>query len=214
MAAVLACWATLAGGCGSSDDTDTLAGPSTFVTEAPTSSSPGSTRPTVTVPFTFPPKDTTPFSAGEGTFTITGDQQATGRFSAPSCPGITVTGSRGVVASLVFVSNVGLASAKRWVLDLAGMSPGETTFPEPGGFNQTPPRRVRLSVESVGQVLTWGTNAAGEGTVTGTVTAKAPDARSGSFDLQLGFAGSEGSTVPLESHGPVQIKGDWECPER
>ena len=196
--------------CGS-DDTGTASGPSTFVTEAPSASSPVTTRPIVTTPFTFPPRDTTPFAPGKGTLTVTGDQQATGQFSSTSCPGIRVTEPRGVIASLAFVSNPGLASAKRWVVDLAGMSPRSTTFPEPGGFNQRPPRRIRLSVESIGQVLTWGTTADGEGTVTGTVTANAPDAKSGTFDLQLGFAGSEGNTVPLSSHGPVQIKGDWDC---
>jgi hypothetical protein len=197
---------------GSSDDSGTVAGPATTgSTEAPASTGPTTSVP-LTTPFTFAPRDTTAFAPGQGTLTVSGDQQATGQFSSTSCPGIRVTAPRGIQASLAFVSNPGLASAKRWTLDLAGMSPGQTTFPEPAGFNQIPPRRVRLSVEILSQVLTWGTTAAGEGTVTGTVTAKVADAKSGSFDLQLGFSGSEGNTVPLSSHGPVQIKGDWSCP--
>ena len=202
--------AAIATACG--DDTgDDFVEPTTTSTDPTASTNPTTSVP-LTTPFTFAPRDTTPFAGGEGTLTITGDQQATGQFSSTACPGIRVTPQRGVQASLVFASNLGLASARRWVLDLAGMAPGETRFPEAAGFNQVPPRRVRLSVEAIGQVLTWGTNAAGEGMVTGTVTASEPDAKSGSFDLQLGFSGSEGNTVPLTSHGPVQIKGDWSCP--
>ncbi|MDQ3980617.1 MAG: hypothetical protein M3314_13855 [Actinomycetota bacterium] len=196
-------------GCG--EGGDDVVEPTTTSSD-PTASTDPTTSVPLTTPFTFAPRDTTPFAAGDGTFTIAGDQQATGQFSSTACPGIKVTPERGIQASLVFVSNVGLGSARRWVLDLAGMRPGETQFPEPGGFNQIPPRRVRLSVQALGQVLTWGTNAAGQGTVTGTLTASAPDAKSGSFELELGFSGSEGNTVPLTSHGPVQIKGDWECP--
>ena len=214
LSALLASLLTLstAGACGS-DDTDTVALPTTASTEVTATSNPTTSVP-LTTPFTFAPRDTTPFAPGEGTFTVTGDQQATGQFSSTSCPGIKVTPQRGIQASLAFVSNPNLASARRWVVDLAGMSPGETTLPEAGGFNQIPPRRVRLSVEMLGQVLTWGTNAAGEGIVSGTVTTKAGDAKSGSFDLQLGFSGSEGNTVAPTARGPVQIKGDWSCPER
>ena len=216
MGAALACLLSLTPACGSdSDQTATSQGPATTATlDSPTSGPPASPATTVplTTPFTFAPRDTTPFSPGEGTMTVTGDQQATAQFSANSCTGITVTAPKGVLAALVFVSNPNLASSRRYLLELAGISPGSTTFPEPAGFNQIPPRRVRLSVESIGQVLTWGTNAAGEGTVTGTVTAKVTDAKSGAFDLQLGFAGSEGNTVPPGSRGPVQIKGSWSCP--
>jgi hypothetical protein len=104
------------------------------------------------------------------------------------------------------------APARRYVLDLAGISPGATTFPEPAGFNQVPPRRVRLSVESGGDFLTWGTTAAGTGTVSGTVTTRVGGARSGTFDLQLGFAGSDGGTVPATARGPVTVSGGWNCP--
>ena len=211
LSALLTCLFALTAACGSSDDTDLSAEPTTTSTDPTASTNPTTSVP-LTTPFTFAPRDTTPFAPGEGTLTVTGDQQATGQFSSTSCPGIRVSAPRGVQASLGFLSSPNLASARRWVLDLAGMPPGETTFPEPGGFNQIPPRRVRLSVEIIGQVLTWGTNAAGEGTVTGKVTATAPDAKSGTFDLHLGFAGSEGNTVPLSAHGPVQVKGDWRCP--
>jgi hypothetical protein len=213
LSALLICLIALATACGSSEDTDTVVEPTTTSIDPTASTNPTTSVP-LTTPFTFAPQDPTPCAAGEGTFTITGDQQATGQFSSTSCPGIRVTPQRGVQASLVFVSNIRLASARRWVLDLAGMSPGETTFPEPAGFNQIPPRRVRLSVEAIGQVLTWGTNAAGEGTVTGTLTAEAPDAKSGTFELELGFSGSEGNTVSPSSRGPVQIKGDWSCPKQ
>ena len=211
--ALLTCLVALAGlaaACGS-DGGEDVAEPTTTTLDPTVSTEPTTSVP-LTTPFTFAPRDTTPFAGGEGTFTVTGAQQATGQFSSTSCPGIRVTPQRGIQASLVYASNLGLASARRWVLDLAGMAPGETTFPEPGGFNQAPPRRVRLSVEALGQVLTWGTNAAGEGTVAGTVKAEAPDAKSGAFDLQLGFTGSEGNTVPLSTHGPVQVKGEWRCP--
>ena len=213
LVALVACLTVLAvAGCGGSDDGDLSAEPTTTAFDPTVSTNPTTSVP-LTTPFTFAPRSSSPFTPGEGTLTVAGDQQATGQFSSASCSSISVTAPRGVLAGLVFVSNSGLASARRWSLDLAGMSPGQTTFPEPAGFNQIPPRRVRLTVEITSQVLVWGTTAAGEGTVTGTLTTKTPNAKSGSFDLQLGFSGSEGNTVPLSAHGPIQIKGDWTCPE-
>lgn len=163
-----------------------------------------------TTPFTFQPRPTAPFVAGQGTLTVNGDIQAIATFSRSSCNGITVTKPNGVLASLAFVSDAGSPSAKTYVLDVAGVSPGRTAFPEPEGFNQVPPRRIRLSVDGP-DPLTWGTTAAGQGTVSGTLTAKIADARSGTFDLQLGFAGSERGTVPLSAHQPVRVAGSWDC---
>ncbi len=97
------------------------------------------------------------------------------------------------MASLAFVSDPGQPTARRWVLDLAGLSPGTSTFPEAAGFNQLPPRRIRLSAEALGQVLSYGTNDAGEGTVAGTVTARVPNATLGRSTSSSGFPAARGT---------------------
>jgi hypothetical protein len=195
--------AAVAAGCGS-DDSPVISGqPGTTSTTANAGPTSPSSSPIPTTPFSFPTTTSVPFVAGEGTLTISGDVQASARFSSTSCGTLSVTEARGVVAGLAYVSDPGTASAKTYVLDLAGLSPGRTTFPEPGGFNQLPPRRVRLSS---GGPLEWGTNAAGEGSVSGTLSAAIANAKSGSFDLQLGYIG----TGP--ALGPVSITGSWTCP--
>lgn len=203
--------ALVAVACGDSED-PTVSGSAT------TSGGAASTAPSTaiplppTTPFTFPERSTAAFVAGDGSLTITGDQPATAQLSMTSCSGITVTEPRGLVASLVYVADPGGAAARRYILDLAGLSPGTTTFPEAAGFNQVPPRRVRLSVEAPGDFLTWGTTAAGTGTVSGTVMTRVGGARSGTFNLELGFSGSEGGGTPATARGPVTVTGAWNCP--
>ncbi|MCA1844246.1 MAG: hypothetical protein LC792_13880, partial [Actinobacteria bacterium] len=191
--------ALIAGACGS-NDSPTVGGAQT-ATSAPTTGP--TTSPIPTIPFTFPPTSIVPFVAGDGTLAVTGDTQATARFSSTSCAGITVTEVHGILASLVYVSDPGAAAAKSYVLDVAGLSPGKTTFPEPAGFNQQPPRRIRLTTADSSA---WGTTAAGEGMVSGTLTTTSASAKAGTYDLQLGFVGTG------TGHGAVHVSGGWTCP--
>jgi hypothetical protein len=189
--------------CGSDDSPVITGQPGATSTTTTAGTSSSSASPVPTAPFSFPTTTSVAFVAGEGTLTVTGELQVHARFSSSSCGSLTVTEARGVLVALAYVSDAGTASAQTYVLDLAGLSPGRTTFPEPGGFNQQPPRRVRLSS---GGPLEWGTSAAGEGSVSGTISTALANAKSGTFDLELGFVGT-GS-----GRGPVHVTGSWACP--
>lgn len=209
--AALVLVAAASGACGSGQSPTTSGQPATTAAPATSASSPStvvsSSSPVPTSAFAFPTTTSVAFVAGDGTLTVTGDVQATGRFSSSSCAGLSVTEARGLLATFGYVSDPGTANARAYEFDLAGLSPGRTTLPAPGGFNQQPPVRIRLATGSgpPGDTLAWGTNAAGEGSVSGTVSTAAANGRSGTFDLQLGFVGTG-------NHGPVHVTGGWTCP--
>ena len=198
--------ALASGACGSGSSP--TVGAQLGTTSSPTTATP--TTPSTPVPtLSLPSQAATsvPFVAGAGTLTVTGDVQATARFSSASCSSLSVTEARGVVATFSYVSDPGTGGSRAYELDLAGLSPGRTTFPVPGGASQQPPLQVQLTTTSAGpaDTLAWGTTAAGEGSVSGTVSTATANAHTGTFDLQLAFVGTG-------THGPVHVSGGWTCP--
>jgi hypothetical protein len=143
---------------------------------------------------------------------------------------ITVTGALNVTAQQVANPNGcatedAAAGGTRSFVDLNYTAPGggkyrlQVTFFKDGATTRLPlgandpfaGARLSLWQTVPNDYLTWGYDSASAGsTATGTVTISA-DAKTGSLDVSLLFAGDTNNQIPAASKPPVAVKGSWHC---
>lgn len=176
-------------------------------TVAPTTTvgDPAVTAPSKTIE--YPPRPQGPPVLGEGTLTLSGAVEATARFSMATCGGVQFSKIVGFSATLPFHSE-----STTYYLDVRGR-PGRHDFENPDRRNQSPATRLRLSFMEGGEYLNWGFDEEGRGEVSGdfTFTFSLNFKSSGSFDMELGFVGSDSGTLGPGDRDPLRVTGSWNC---
>ena len=193
--------AALSAACSSSSKTPASAPSFPAATTSATTSATGTTA------TTSPATDTA--VAGSASLTVSGALSATLQQVASQ----TGCGSEAAVSGTrSFVDlNYTASDGGKYRLQVSFFADGSTTRLPVKAGDPSVGARISLWQSVSGDYLTWGydSTAAGQ-TATGTVT-PAADAKTGSLDVQLLFAGDVNKQIPAAAKPPVAIKGTWKC---